>query len=210
MSEAKAALADVVAGWGRRDVRRGTWRERMVHEASTLTRTEGWHTITMARLADRLGVSRQTVYNEIGTKQQLAEALVMRELEGFLTVVTTAFANEPDDLIEAIREAARQVLESAQANPLLHAVISASHGAESSLLPLLTTQSEPVLDAFRAVIRDNVAGYEIAIPDDRLEILIDGIIRLVLSHVIVKATWSAEEVADNVAWVAERVLGSAD
>ena len=47
--------------------------------------------VMMGRLADRVGVSRQTVYNEIGSKQQLGEAMIMRELEVFLRNVDAAF-----------------------------------------------------------------------------------------------------------------------
>ena len=43
-------------------------RARIVAEASVLTTESGWSAVTMARLAERVGVSRQTVYNEIGTK----------------------------------------------------------------------------------------------------------------------------------------------
>ena len=58
----------------------------------------------MARLADEVGVSRQTVYNEIGTKSDLAEAVVLRELDRFLAGVVRSFDENPDDLIQAIRD----------------------------------------------------------------------------------------------------------
>ena len=45
----------------------------------------------MARLADAVGVSRQTVYNEAGSKPLLARAMILRELERFLGLVTVAF-----------------------------------------------------------------------------------------------------------------------
>ena len=112
----------------------------------------------MAKLADRVGVSRQTVYNEIGSKQQLAEAMIMHELEVFLRAVDAAFHDNPDDLVAAIRVAAAAVLRMARTNPLLHAVLSASHGAESALLPLLTTQAEPLIDAARGLITDHLRG----------------------------------------------------
>src|SRR5215210_7157460 len=100
----------------------GSWRERLVAQAAELTRSGGWQAITMAKLADRVGVSRQTVYNEIGSKRQLAEAMIMHELEVFLRAVDAAFEEHPDDLSDAIREAATRVLEMAAGNPLLHAV----------------------------------------------------------------------------------------
>src|SRR5690348_6328887 len=77
----------------------GGWRERLVLEAAELTRTGGWQAITMAKLADRVGVSRQTVYNEIGSKQQLAESMIMHEVELFLRNVDAAFTSHPDDLV---------------------------------------------------------------------------------------------------------------
>ena len=44
-------------------------RERVIDAgASALTTEDGWAQVTMARLADVVGVSRQTVYNEIGGK----------------------------------------------------------------------------------------------------------------------------------------------
>jgi len=182
-----------------------SWRERLINEAAELTRAGGWQSITMAKLADRVGVSRQTVYNEIGSKQQLAEAMIMHELEVFLRGVDAAFAAHPDDLVEAIREAALTVLRTARTNPLLHAVLSASHGAESSLLPLLTTQAEPIIVAAGGLISGHLAAYEVPLNPERVEALVDMIIRLLLSHVTAPGG-SPERTADDVAFIAERVL----
>lgn len=181
------------------------WRERLIYEAAELTRAGGWQSITMAKLADRVGVSRQTVYNEIGSKHQLAEAMIMHELEIFLRSVDAAFAGHPDDLVAAIREAATQVLRNARGNPLLHAVLSASHGAESDLLPLLTTQVEPIIDAARGLIRGHLGGYDVRLPEGRIDALVDMVIRLVLSHVT-SPSGSPEQTADDIAFIAERVL----
>ena len=94
-------------------------RERIVAAAAQLTGESGWAAITMTKLADRVGVSRQTVYNEIGGKPQLAEAMVLRELEMFLDVVDSAFQDNPDDLVRAIEAAAfhSRVLKSLSTKP---------------------------------------------------------------------------------------------
>jgi AcrR family transcriptional regulator len=186
-----------------------TIRDRLVASAIELTVERGWSALTMAKLADRVGVSRQTVYNELGAKPQLAEAMVMRELDTFLAHVDGAFRDEPDDLVAAIREAARRALALAGDSPLLHAVLSSSQGAESDLLPLLTTHSAPVLAVAGTMIREHVAAYPEAtanLPDDRLESLIDMVVRLVISHVMQPAG-SPEETADSIGWIAARVLG---
>ena len=77
----------------------------------------------------------------------------MRELELFLEVVDSAFQDNPDDLVGAIEAAAFRVLELARTDPLLHAILSSSQGADSELLPLLTTNSEPLLGAAGQMIR---------------------------------------------------------
>lgn len=182
-----------------------TWRERLISTAAELTRTGGWQAITMAKLADRVGVSRQTVYNEIGSKQQLAEAMVMHELEVFLRGVDAAFAAHPDDLVAAIRDAAGGVLRDARTNPLLHAVLSASHGADSELLPLLTTQAEPIIEAAHGLIKGHLGSYDVRLPADRVDALVDMVIRLVLSHVTTPGD-SPEKAADDIAFIAQRVL----
>ncbi|HET9499488.1 MAG TPA: TetR family transcriptional regulator [Marmoricola sp.] len=205
----RAGLVALVPGYADRMAGSpGGWRDRLLAEAAQLTRQGGWQTLTMAKLADRVGVSRQTVYNEIGSKSQLAEAMVMRELEVFLQAVDLAFEEHPDDLVEALREAARRVLETARTNPLLHAVLSASHGAESDLLPLLTTQSAPLIEAARQMIGDHLTHYEVPLEEDQLDAAVDMVVRLVLSHVTLPSATPAET-ADQIAWIATKVLGGA-
>ena len=72
-----------------------TMRERIVGAAAAMTTESGWSAVTMGALADRVGVSRQTVYNEVGTKPGLAEAMILHELDRFLGVVTAAFDAHP-------------------------------------------------------------------------------------------------------------------
>lgn len=201
----RAGIAALLPGLAGGQGGGSAWRERLLVEASELTRDGGWQAITMAKLADRVGVSRQTVYNEIGSKQQLAEAMIMRELEVFLRNVDAAFEANPGDLPASIRAAAAGVLRDARTNPLLHAVLSASHGAESALLPLLTTQVEPIISAAGVLIRGHLDHYEVPVPEERVDALVDMVIRLVLSHVTAPAG-SPEKTADDIAWIAEQVL----
>jgi AcrR family transcriptional regulator len=174
-----------------------THRDRLLEAAARFTAEHGWGALTMGKLADLVGVSRQTVYNELGGKPQLAEAMVMRELDLFLDHVDSAFVEHPDDLVAAIEEAAYRVLDLARTDPLLHAILSSSQGADSELLPLLTTNSEGLLEAAGQVIRSHEAP--------RIEVLIDMVVRLVLSHVM-QPTGEPADTAATVAWIAARVL----
>lgn len=182
-----------------------TMRDRVVDAAVGLTSELGWSQVTMAKLADAVGVSRQTVYNEVGTKAGLAESMILRELERFMAVVTVAFDAHPDDLVGAIHAASQTVLELAKDNPLLHAVVSATHGADTELLPLLTTHADSLLVAAKAVIADRIAPYGLDLDAARLDAAIDMVVRVVLSHVM-QPSGSPHDTARDIAWIAERVL----
>jgi AcrR family transcriptional regulator len=182
-------------------------RQRIVQAAVSLTAEVGWARVTMATVADRVGVSRQTVYNEVGTKAGLAEAMILHELDRFLGVVNLAFDAHPDDLVGAIRAASRDVLVLAKDNPLLHAVVSATHGADTELLPLLTTHAESLLAAAKVVIADRIEGYDVGLDEEHLEAAIDMVVRVVLSHVM-QPSAPPERTADDLAWIATRVLGT--
>jgi AcrR family transcriptional regulator len=182
-----------------------TMHERVVAAAADLTLELGWAGVTMGKLADRVGVSRQTVYNEVGSKSQLAEEMVLAELAKFLAVVDSAFDHHPDDLVEAIRAAARGVLELAGGNALLQAVVSASYGAETELLPLLTTRNDALVLTATEAVRGRVSAYRIAIDDRHLGAAIDMVVRLVLSHVVHPIAEPADT-AEDIAWIASRTL----
>ncbi|GAB2979690.1 TetR family transcriptional regulator [Nocardioides montaniterrae] len=181
-------------------------RDRLCAAAVQVLTDEGWGRVTMARLADEVGVSRQTVYNEVGTKNDLAEAIVLRELEFFLAGVNQSFDEFPDDLEEAIRASCRRVLKYATDNALLHAVVSANHGADTELLPLLTTNSASLLEGASAVLRARISAYDHQLSEREISVCIDLVVRLVLSHVMQPGGEPAD-VADEIAWVAARILG---
>jgi len=182
-----------------------TTRARVLDAAVRLTSDVGWSQVTMAKLADQVGVSRQTVYNEMGTKAGLAEAMILRELDRFLGIVTVAFDAHPDDLVAAVGAAARAVLEHAQDNRLLHAVVSATHGADTELLPLLTTHAQSLLGVAKTVIAERLAPYDVPLSAERLDAAIDMVVRVVLSHVM-QPSASPSDTADDISWIAARVL----
>lgn len=187
------------------EVRETTMRRRVLDAALDMIATVGWSEVTMGRLADHVGVSRQTVYNEVGAKPALAEALVNEELAQFMAVVDGAFDDHPTDPIAAMRGAVLGVLRHAEDNPLLHAVVSATHGADTELLPLLTTHAGPLLGVAHGVVANRVRAYDLDLTDRQVDVVVDVIVRTVLSHVM-QSSGDPELTADGFAWLAERVL----
>ncbi|WP_326938090.1 TetR/AcrR family transcriptional regulator [Amycolatopsis cynarae] len=182
-------------------------RAQIVRAAAKVTCETGWSSVRMGQLADMIGVSRQTVYNEIGSKQKLAEEMVLAELRNFLVLVESAFERNPGDVVAAIREACRNVLEFAGDNPLLRAVVSASHGSDNDLLPLLTTQSQALIATAKAVVRDRLTAYTVPLSDHELEAATDLLVRAVLSHVM-RPSDTPERSSADIAMIAARILGT--
>ncbi|GAA3582395.1 TetR/AcrR family transcriptional regulator [Amycolatopsis ultiminotia] len=183
----------------------GQYRQPIITAAIGLTARSGWSTVTMARLAELVGVSRQTVYNEIGSKTALAEAMVTHELGRFLAVVGSAFEQHPGDLVAGIHEAVRAVLELADDNLLLRAIASATHGTDTEFLPFLTTRAAALLTEAKTVLAERVRGYAPPLDDDRLTVVIDLVVRAVLSHVM-QPSGTPAHTAEGLAWVAARLL----
>lgn len=159
-------------------------RQRIVQAAIETTSEGGWSTVTMGGLASRVGVSRQTVYNEVGSKPALAEAVVAHELAGFLALVDRAFEAHPDDPVASVEDAARAVLERARESALLRAIVSASHGGDTELLPLLTTNSRALIDTATSIVSGRLALAAPRLGPERLALTADVIVRTVLSHVM--------------------------
>ena len=161
-----------------------TMRGRIIEAAIETTTRDGWSAVTMGRLAEQVGVSRQTVYNEVGSKPALAEAVVAHELEGFLSLVETAFDAHPDHPVAAVEVASCDVLVRAQGNDLLRAIVSATHGGDNELLPLLTTNSSALIDAATSIVSVRLSVAAPRLEAARLALVADVIVRTVLSHVM--------------------------
>ena len=191
-----------------RETVRTMLRDRLLDAAADAFREEGWRRLTMAKIADRAGVSRQTVYNEFGTKQQMAEQLIMRELETFLAIVSDRFAAE-DEFVPAVRSAVEGALVTAQRNPLLRSVLESEQNGDADLLPIIV-QSQWLVDRASAFLVELVAGRfpELPMPADRLEVALESVVRLVLSH-ITRPSRSPEETADDMAFIVAAVLAGA-
>lgn len=184
-------------------------RSRIIAAAARLTCADGWSKVTMGRLAAEAGVSRQTVYNAVGSREDLAEAMVLAESAKFVFKIIEAFDHHPDDLLSAIHESVEATLVLAQGNALLHAVVSATHGADTELLPLLTTHSQSLLGAVKGVVQDRADGYEIDLEPERVAAVIDVMVRASMSHVM-QPTATPRQTADSITWLVAQVLGRAE
>lgn len=183
-------------------------REQIVAAAARQTVELGWAGVTMSLLADEVGVSRKTVYNEVGTKTDLAGAIVLYELGTFIELVEAAFAAHPDDAVGAIRDSVESVLRYAQESPLLRAIVSSAHGADTGLVPLLTTHPAPMMDLAAQSSMRFLGQYDLPLTEQQVAMTSEMFTRAVISQVMYP-TSTPSEVGDHMAWVLESTIASA-
>lgn len=184
-------------------------RDRLLDAATVLIAGEGWAAVTMGKLAAHVGVSRQTVYNELGSKAELAEALLLRETERFAERVTEVVAAHPGRAVDGVTAAFRETLEAARVNPLLLIALGCAKGGRDDFLPLLTTRPEAVLE--RSV--DTVAAVfarcypEAGLTPSEWVVAVEAFVRLLLSH-LVQPSGSVAHASGRMRWVIGRMLGA--
>lgn len=123
---------------------RSRLRATLLDAAGVLLASRGWSEISMADIAARAGVSRQTLYNEFGSREEFAQALALRTANAFLSQVNGTLASHAKDPERGLREAYEQFLSEARTNPLVRAIVLRTSGAEE-LLSLFTTRGQAVM-----------------------------------------------------------------
>ncbi|MEU6076678.1 TetR family transcriptional regulator [Micromonospora sp. NPDC047074] len=187
-------------------VREGTRsREMIVEAAGALTVATGWDGVRMGAVARAAGVSRQTVYNEFGSKAALAEALARREIDRFVGAVRALLRVHGHDVRAAAHATISHTLTEAAGDPLIRAVLTSNRGGSDELLPFLTTRSELVLTEATDAL---VEWADTVLPGaDRAAVAFatDAVVRLVISH-IVRPAAPADQTAAALADLAVRLL----
>lgn len=93
----------------------GDWRaarrQRLLDAAHTVFLRDGYRGATMERVADEAGVSKQTLYNNFGDKEELFTALLERKSETDLAdAIAHAIETADGDPLRAMQRAAEAVV----------------------------------------------------------------------------------------------------
>ncbi|MGW2783388.1 TetR/AcrR family transcriptional regulator [Streptomyces populi] len=121
-------------------------RESLLDAAYTALARRPWSAVRMVDVAAMAGVSRQTLYNEFGSKEGLARALVRREADAYLAGVDRALAAHTDAR-ERLAAAAEWTTSAARSNALVRAMLT---GCWSERLPSPALSAVPSSSAVPA------------------------------------------------------------
>ncbi|RDL08762.1 TetR family transcriptional regulator [Streptomyces sp. HB202] len=144
-----------------------------------------WRAVRMVDVATLADVSRQTLYNEFGTKGGLAGALLRQAADGYLAGVDRALTAPAPDRPTAV---ALWTLRAARQNALVRALLT-GHWAEGLPRPDRRPGSRgrtggkppPAPEELLALVRDRMAAASPGVTTGRCEI----VLRLALSCVTV-------------------------
>ncbi|MFF5564586.1 TetR/AcrR family transcriptional regulator [Streptomyces sp. NPDC012623] len=103
-------------------------REALLDAAFSALAEAPWSTVRMVDVASAAGLSRQTLYNEFGSKDGLARALLRREADRYLHGVERLLQEraDPADRLVAVAE---WTVGEAVARPLLRALLTGCWGS---------------------------------------------------------------------------------
>ncbi|MGV9879770.1 TetR/AcrR family transcriptional regulator [Streptomyces sp. NPDC003006] len=176
-------------------------RESLLDAAYTALTRRPWPGVRMVDVAAVAGVSRQTLYNEFGSKDGLARALLRRETDGYLHGVERALAEErePADRLAAV---AAWTVGAARGNALVRAALTGCWG-ERLPAPSRAAGSTSSVPAQRradagvpssaellALVRDRAVaalGGRGRPKDPELALACESAVRLALSYVVAPA-----------------------
>ena len=161
-------------------------RETVLDAVGELAAERPWSEVKMADVAQVAGVSRQTLYNTFGSRQEMAQAYVLREGDRFVAAVESAIRSNAPDAQAALRSAVEVFLVAAETHPVIRAVV-ASEGAGDEFLPLLTTRGGPlvaeVTDRLGQIVVESWPG----VPEREAAVIADCLARLAISHAALPA-----------------------
>lgn len=184
-------------------------RTTLLESARALLRERRWSAITMAEIAAGAGVSRQTLYNEFGSRTEFVQSFVLHDADRILSAVESAISDAGGDPRATIEHAFHSFLELIVDDPLAISVLSGDD--PDNVLRMVTTQGGPVLDIAATRLGDAIsATWPAADPSDvaRLSKLL---VRTAISHAMLPdgddRRAAARDVADLLTPFAERALG---
>ncbi|HST68949.1 MAG TPA: TetR family transcriptional regulator [Solirubrobacterales bacterium] len=154
-----------------------------------------WSEITMADIASGAGVSRQTLYNEFGNRNEFGFAFVIHEAERFMDDVEEAVLAHRDDPRAAVLAALEHFLRAAGGDPLIRILLS--DDGTGGMLPFVTTQGLPVVQWAASRLTSVIEEGWPEAPEGDVKTLSESLVRLAISYVTTPGD-SAEEAAKAV------------
>jgi AcrR family transcriptional regulator len=160
---------------------RALLRDSILDGMRELLLTRDWSSITLSAVAQAAGISRQTIYNEFGSRQGLAQGYALRLADRLVDAVDDAIQGNVGDIYAAFSEGFRAFFIESAADPL---VISLLTGASKpDLLQLITTDSAPIITRSSQRLTSTFMHSWVRASEEDSGVLARAVVRLCMSYV---------------------------
>ncbi len=99
-------------------------RDSILDGMRALLLTKDWSSITLSDVAKAAGISRQTIYNEFGSRQGLAEGYALRLADRLVDAVDDAITNNVGEFHTAFLEGFRAFFAESASDPLVISLLT--------------------------------------------------------------------------------------
>jgi AcrR family transcriptional regulator len=156
-------------------------RDSVLDAMRDLLLTRDWSAITLSDVARAAGISRQTIYNEFGSRQGLAQGYALRLADRLVDTVHAALDDNVGDISEAFLQGFRSFFAGSAADPLVISLLTGV--AKLDLLQIITTDSAPIITRASERLTSTLTQTWVAISDEDAGVLARAIVRVALSYV---------------------------
>ena len=160
---------------------RALLRDSVLEAMRELLLSRDWSAITLADVARAAGISRQTIYNEFGSRQGLAQGYALRLADRLVNAVEDAIYSNVGDVYAAFLQGFRAFFSESAADPLVISLLSGV--AKPDLLQIITTDSGPIITHCSARLTSSFMHSWVKASEDDAGMLARAIVRLALSYV---------------------------
>lgn len=160
---------------------RALLRDSVLDAMRDLLLSRDWSAITLSDVARAAGISRQTIYNEFGSRQGLAQGYALRLADRLVDTVREALDANVGNIYESFLQGFRAYFAEMSADPLVISLLTGV--AKPDLLQLITTDSAPIITRASARLSTAFTQTWLATSDDDANVLSRAIVRLCVSYV---------------------------
>ena len=160
---------------------RALLRDSVLDAMRDLLLTRDWSAITLSDVARAAGISRQTIYNEFGSRHGLAQGYALRLADRLVDTVRAGLEANVGNLYESFLRGFRDFFTESAADPLVVSLLTGV--AKPDLLQIITTDSGPIITRSSARLATAFTQTWVATSDDDAHVLARAIVRLCLSYV---------------------------
>nr|WP_225951563.1 TetR family transcriptional regulator [Mycobacterium sp. OAS707] len=156
-------------------------RDSILDGMRELLVSRDWSSITLSDVAKAAGISRQTIYNEFGSRQGLAQGYALRLADRLVDQIEDAIGGNVGDIYAAFLQGFRDFFAESAADPLVISLLTGT--TKPDLLQLITTDSAPIITRCSERLTETFMNSWVRTSEEDAGVLARAIVRLAMSYV---------------------------